>query len=84
MRSQPRTKAEIYIEIICFDLAIRIASSMKKSNMLNNMNINMTFDQLRIISRDFCGQKFQQNTREIMLLLSQIKYQQENNLYTKN
>ena len=32
---------------------------------------------------NFCGQKFQQNTREIMLLLSQIKYQQENNLYTK-
>ena len=29
---------------------------------------------------NFCGQKFQQNTREIMLLLSQIKYQQENNL----
>ena len=28
----------------------------------------------------FCGQKFQQNTREIMLLLSQIKYQQENNM----
>ena len=45
MRSQSRTKAEIYIEIICFDLAIRIESSMKKSSMLNNMNINMTFDQ---------------------------------------
>ena len=29
---------------------------------------------------NICGQKFQKNTREIMLLLSQIKYQQVNNL----